>query len=442
MGNATLSPIAIDRRILKEAACSAELTRNLSVLCDGIGPRFAGTAGYRQAAEFMLGRFRACKLDNPHLEPFPFTAWRRGEPSTLAMLTPSVRDYDCYALCYSAATPAKGVTARVVDIGSGSEAEIKAKQRQIKGRFVLTTGTSGHRTAIYARCADLGAAGFILGSTMPGMLLQTGTVANGKGGAIPAVNIALESLLQIKRLASMPGGTAQLHLRVDVALEADVTWNVVGELRGTEVPDEWVLIGGHLDSHEIGPGAYDNGAGALMVMEVARLLARQRRYLKRTIRFIGFAAEEIGLLGSHYHAKAHAAELRKARFMLNCDTPMLGKPHGFGFHECPKAEAYLAGLSKAMGEPILFQNRHHCHSDHYPFILQRVPTAGVASGPQDPPVKHFYHMAADTADKVRIDDLQATAAFAARALLRIANDANWPDMQRSKAEVARWKREE
>jgi len=426
---------------LKDTADTAELARNLATLCDEIGPRFAGTAGYRQAAEFMLGRFRAYRLDHPHLEPFPFTAWRRGEPATLAMLTPSVRDYDCYALCYSAATPAKGVTARIVDIGSGSEAEIKARQRQIKGRFVFTTGTAGHRTAIYARCAEWGAAGFILGSSMPGMMLQTGTVANGKGGAIPAVNIARESLLQIQRLAAMSGAAPQLRLRVDAALAPDVTWNVVGELRGTEAPDERVLIGGHLDSHEIGPGAYDNGAGALMVMEVARLLARQRRRLKRTIRFVGFAAEEIGLLGSHYHAKAHAAELQKARFMLNCDTPSLGKPHGLGFHECPKGSAYLEKLSKAMGEPILFQNRHHCHSDHYPFILQRVPTAGVASGPQDPPVQHFYHMAADTADKVSLGALQETAAFAARVLLRIANDDAWPGMQRSKAEVARWKRE-
>ena len=436
-----VSPTAIDRRLLNAASDSAELTRNLSVLCDEIGPRFAGTAGYRQAAAFMLERFRACRLDQVHLESFPFTAWRRGEPATLAMRKPLNRDYGCYALCYSAATPEKGLTARMVDIGSGSEDEIAAKRRRIKGRIVLTTGSAGHRTGIYSRCVELGAAGFVLGSSMPGMLLQTGTVANGKGGDIPAVNIALESLLQIRRFAAVPGANPQLHLRVDATLEPDVTWNVIGELHGTAFPDELVLIGGHLDSHEIGPGAFDNGAGALMVMEVARLLATQRRYLKRTVRFIGFAGEEIGLLGSHYHAKVHAAELQNARFMLNCDTPALGKPHGLGFHECPKGEAYLAGLSEAMKEPLLYQNRHHCHSDHYPFILQRVPTAGVGGGPQEPPVQHFYHMAADTADKVRVEDLQAKAAFVARILMRIANDDNWPLAPRSKAQVARWKRE-
>ena len=112
-------------------------------------------------------------------------------------------------------------------------------------------------------------------------------------------------------------------LATDATIEQDTTWNVLGELRGSEYPDELVIMGGHLDSHEIGPGAFDNGAGVLMVIEAARLLAKQRTHLKRTIRFIGFAGEEVGLLGSHYHAKTHAAQLREARFMLNCVTPAL-----------------------------------------------------------------------------------------------------------------------
>ncbi len=432
---------SLDNQLLKDAADAVELTRNLATLCDGIGSRFAGTAGYRRAADFVLERFRAYRLENACLEPFAFTAWRRGAPASLAMLKPDRRDYDCYALPYCAATGEHGITAGIVDIGDGGVAAVEANRRRIQGRFILTDGAAGHRTVLYERCSALGARGFILSNPKPGMMLHTGTVADGKGGAIPAVSVAYESARQIQRLAADAKDALRLRLVVNATLEADTTWNVLGELRGSEHPDELVIIGGHLDSHEIGPGAYDNGAGVLMVMEVARLLARQRRYLKRTVRFIAFAAEEIGLLGSHYHAKAHAAELQKARFMLNCDTPLIGKPHGLGFHECPKGEACLAKLSEAMGEPIRYQNRHHCHSDHYPFILQRVPTAGVAGGNVEPPVQHYMHMAADTVDKIRVDALQDTAAFAARALLHIANDEQWPNMQRSKAEVARWKRE-
>lgn len=431
----------MEKKLLTDAADSVELTRNLATLCDGIGPRFAGTAGYRRAADFVLERFRDYRLENAHLEPFSFIAWRRGAPASLALIKPELRDIECYALPYSAATGENGVTAGIVDVGDGGAASVEANHRRIRGRFVLTDGAAGHRTVLYERCAALGARGFILSNPKPGMMLHTGTVANGKGGVIPAVSVAYESARLLQRLAADAGDALRLRLMVNATLEADTTLNVLGELRGSAHPDELVIIGGHLDSHEIGPGAYDNGAGVLMVMEVARLLARQRRQLKRTVRFIAFAAEEIGLLGSHYHAKSHAAELQKARFMLNCDMPSLGRPHGLGFHECPKGSAYLEKLSEAMGEPILCQNRHHCHSDHYPFILQRVPTAGVASGPLDPPLQQFIHMAADTVDKVPVAALQETAAFAACALLYIANDEQWPNMQRSKAEVARWKRE-
>jgi Zn-dependent M28 family amino/carboxypeptidase len=244
--------------------------------------------------------------------------------------------------------------------------------------------------------------------------------------------------LQIQRLAGKDEGVFQLTTHG--SLEPATTWNVVGELPGVEFPDELVVIGGHLDSHEIGPGAFDNAAGTVVVMEAARLLAKQRKHLKRTIRFIGFAGEEIGLLGSHCHAAKHAAELQKARFMLNCDMPSLGRPRGLAFHKCPKAEPYMALLAEQMETPVLCQNRAHCHSDHYPFILQGVPTAGVAGGKFGPAIQHFAHMAGDTPDKISLTDLRDTAAFIARMLVRAANDDQWPDMRRSAAEVSDWQR--
>jgi len=446
--------LAIDKRILADSGTCGEAGRNLFALCDRIGPRFAGSEGYRQAADFMLERFKAWKLDNAHLEPFEFTAWRRGEPARLSVewprpetssgratrsprspsaRPPIPRDYPCYGLPYGAATGAKGIKARLVDIGGGSPDEMAGKR--IKGRFVLTDGSSGHRKEIYARCVEAGATGFILGNRVKGMILGTGSVGDGCDGAIPAVSVAFESAQEIRRLAG--DGKARFHVVSAGACEPATTWNVVGELTGTESPDELVIMGGHLDSHDIGPGAFDNAAGAVMVMEAARLLAKQRKHLKRTVRFIGFAGEELGLLGSHYHAKAHAAELHKARFMLNCDTPGLRPPRGLGFHKCPRAEAYVSKLAEQMEAEVLCQNREHCHSDHYPFILQGVPTAGVAGGGSGVP--HFAHMAADTPEKIVVDDLRAASAFAARIVLRAASDEAWPRMRRSKAEVKEWR---
>jgi len=434
--------LAVDKRILADSGTSGRIEEDLFTLCDEIGPRFAGTDGYRRAAAFMRRRFEACKLERAALEPFEFTAWRRGDPARLTVALPGAladRAIPCYALPYSAATAARGITAGLVDIGAGSAEDIEAQRRKIKGRFVLTTSAGAHRTAIYARCESLGAAGFILGNSLEGMALNTGTIADGRGGAIPAVSIGCESMRQIQRLTRKH--RLRFTLTTDAALEQATTWNVVGELTGTEYPDELVLMGGHLDSHEIGPCAFDNGAGALMVIEAARLLAKQRRHLKRTVRFIGFAAEEIGLLGSHYHARTHAAALRKGRFMLNCDTPALGRPRGLAFHKCPKAAPYIAKLADQMETEIVCQNRAHCHSDHYPFILQGLPTAGVGGGRFGSPVQHFVHMAADTPEKICISDLRDAAAFAARILLRAASDESWPRMRRSAKEVKAWRAE-
>lgn len=426
----------IDRKLAACSMASSEVEDDLAVLCDVVGPRFAGTPGYRRAANFMKNRFRAYKLDRAELEPFEFTAWRRGRrPAGLTMISPVRRQFECYDLPYSAATGKRGITAEIIDIGGGSAAEIKSAGRRIRGRFVLTDGSAGHRTELYRRCSEKGAAGFILGNRVEGMMLHTGTVANGKGGAGPAVSIACETARQIQRMLRQ--GMVRMKLITESKLELAETWNVAGELTGVELPEELVIIGGHLDSHDIGPGAYDNACGSVLVIEVARLLASQRKHLKRTVRFIGFAAEEIGLLGSHQYARAHADELKKARFMLNCDTPSLGAPFGLAFHEYPAAESYIATIAKEMKMPLILQNRNHAHSDHYPFILQGVPTAGVGGGGALKN-KRFDHMAADTFDKVPVAELRETSAFIASMIMRAANDERWPAKRRTKAAVLRY----
>jgi len=425
--------LTIDREILADSGTSGESAENLFQLCDQIGPRFAGTEGYRRAAEFMLATFRRYELDNAGLEPFELSAWRRGEPAQLTMTAPLERPYPCYALPNGGGTVPEGIEAEVIDIGPGAKEDVEANQEDLEGRFALTTSRARHRTEVYEECALLGAAGFILANTADGMGLCSGTVTNGQEGTIPAVSIASESASQIQRLAGHR--RPRFRLIANASFEPATTWNVVGELRGTELPDELVIMGGHLDSHEIGPGALDNATGAVQVMEAARLLSRQRQQLKRTIRFIGFGAEEVGLLGSHYHAEKHASQLGQARFMLNSDCPPMASPKGLAFHRCPQAEPYVEMLAEQMETPIPFHDRFHCHSDHYPFVLQGLPTAGMAGGEFAPQIRSYGHMAADTPDKISLTDLREGAAFAARILLRAANDEQWPCMRRTPDQV-------
>ncbi|MFU8780503.1 MAG: M28 family peptidase [Kiritimatiellia bacterium] len=419
----------IDDAIIADAMKNGETGQHLFALCDGIGTRFAGTEGDRRAADLIRGTFNRYGLDRVQLEEFPFTAWRRGGGAQLRMLEPRACALPCYAMPYGAATRSDGIAATWVDIGSGSASEIEKNAAAIRGAFAITDGSSGPRKAIQRLCATAGSVGVLHGHKSDGALFKTGSVDDGKESPIPAVSITAETLAMLRRV-DRPG---RLHLAVDCFCEASTTYNVVGALCGTAKPDELVIMGGHYDSHDISPGAYDNATGVTLVMEVARLLAPFRQHLKRTLRFVAFGAEEMGLLGSHHHARTHAAALRKARLMLNCDTPCLGHPHGLGFHKCAEAEPLVQKLSAEMGEEILFGNRHHNSSDHYPFLRQGVITAGVGGKPGKSRGAAYYHTAADTLDKLEIDALSGTASFLARVLLRVCNDDRWPQLRHDAA---------
>lgn len=414
----------IDVAIRDAAHASDELKRNLYTLCDTIGPRFAGTEGDRRAAAFILEKFESYGLSHAHLEDFPFTAWRRGKGACLRLQEPANCELPSYAMPYGAPTDAAGITARWVDVGSGSEAEVAKVAASLKGAFALTDGSSGPRKDIQRRCAAAGAVGVLHGHSSDGMLFKTGSVDDGQESSICAVAIPAETLARLRRSPQ----SVTLHLVVDCHCEPATTSNVVAEIPGTEKPDEWIILGGHYDSHDISPGAFDNATGVTLVMEVARLLQPYQNQLKRTIHFVAFAAEEMGLLGSHYHARKHHDSLRKTRLMMNCDTPCMGTPHGLAFHKCAAAESYVQKLSEDMGEELRFANRQHNSSDHYPFLREGVLTTGIGGEVGKSRGGAYYHTAADTPDKLHLDELSDTAAFMARAIMRIANDPAWPTL--------------
>lgn len=419
---------ALDKIILGESGVSDECEQNLYKLCDEIGARFAGAPAYRRAADYMLNKFNEYGLEHTSLEPFEIMAWRRGEPARLCMTHPNTKTYRCLELPYSGSTPADGVTGDLYDLGNG-KGLTKKQVDGIKGRLVLSSAAGPDRRSLMAQCVEQGALGLILFSTAGGTSLRTGSITSDGSADLPAVVVSGEDALHMQRLAQ--GNTLRVKLNTFGRVEPAITWNVVGELPGKEAPDEWVIIGGHLDSHEIGPGAFDNGAGAVQVMEVARLLSHVRNDLKRTVRFVGFAGEEIGLSGSHYHAQKHEEALKKARFMLNSDMPGLSRPRGLVFHKCEGAEAYMRGLSRQMQTPISFNERMHRHSDHYPFVLKGLPTAGVGAGDFGGGVRPCIHMAEDTVDKLSVLDLRECSAFVARFLIRAANDDVFPLKRRS-----------
>ena len=423
----------IDRTIIADAFTSNETGEVLHTLCDAIGIRFAGTEGERLGAEYIARKFEEYGLDSVDIEEFGFDAWRRGDPARLSVVGEDARNIPCLALPYGAPTSPGGVTAKMVDIGPGAAEDVERCREDIRGSIVFTVATGAHRGEIYGRVVKAGAVGFVLHGRAPGMILPTGCVSFGKAGAIPAVGLAHESGLQIQRLSER--GDITLNLHTFDSFESGTSRNVVGELKGTRFPDEYVVVGGHMDSHDVAPGAVDNASGTTCVVETSRLLALQRGEVERSIRFITFGAEEVGLLGSYHHAKAHSDEMAAIRFMLNLDCLAMSRPKGLVLHKLPGGEEYAKRLRSEFKEPLPFYDRVHAHSDHFPFVLKGVPTGEIGGGSFDPRVKSFAHMAGDTADKVSLIDLREESALAARLLFRASNDPDWPFANRTPEEV-------
>lgn len=416
--------LAIDPALEQTSRDSDTLRRNLYHLCDTIGPRFSGTEGYRHAAQYMLELFKSYGLEQTQLEPFEIQAFRRGPDATLEMKFPAEERLACYELVYSAATGPDGAKANVLHLENGLPEHFKIHSDKITDQFVLITGGGRHRMDIYEDCVRHNAAGMIYTHHTPGMVLCSGSVGHGQPGDIPAVSIGREAGLKLARLAETQ--TVTLQLTTQSFCEPTTTWNVIGELPGTTHPDEFIIVGGHLDSHEIGPGAYDNGAGAVTVMEIARLLASQRQHLQRTIRFIGFAAEEVGLLGSAYHAEAHADELNRARLMFNCDMPGTNPPWIVAAHRFAAFEDYVPKLNASMNESIAYRLATHHHSDHYPFTRRGVPGLALCGSRSEIKNPGFGHTAGDTPEKLPTGGLAHGALLSARIILRAANEDDWP----------------
>lgn len=427
--------INVDRDIIADAYTSNETADVLHFLCDSIGVRFAGADGERLSAEYIASKFEQYGLDSVEIEEFKFEAWRRGDPALLSIVGDGTRNISCLALPYGAPTRPGGVTAKLIDIGPGAADDVERNKERIKGSIVLTEASGAHRSEIYGRVTEAGAAGFVMNSRTPGMILPTGCVSFGQPGALPAVGIAHESGLLLQRLS----GKSDVTLKIETydSFESGISRNVVGELKGTRFPDEYVVIGGHMDSHDVAPGAVDNASGTTCVVETARLLGRQADNVERTIRFVSFGAEEVGLLGSYHHTEAHADDMAAIRFMLNLDCLVMSRPKGLVFHKLPQAEGYVKELRAQINEPLPFVDGIHAHSDHFPFILKGVPTGEIGGGRFNPQVNSFCHMAGDTADKVSLIDLREESALAARLLFRASNDPNWPFTHRTAGEVSR-----
>src|SRR5262245_3533499 len=299
------------QRIIAAGLRSDGAYRKLAWLTDRIGPRLSGSENLEKAVRWCVDEMKRDGLDSVRAEKVMVPHWVRGEASG-RILTPAAHPMAILALGMSDGTPPQGITADVVEVSSLDE--LTSLGAAAKGKIVLfnkpiyANGGSdrGYGSAVGLRhsgavaAAKLGAVGMLIRSlaTADLRLPHTGAMAYEDGSPrIPAAAIAPEDAALIHRFLAA-GETVKVTFFLSCKTLPDAeSANVIGEVRGSEAPDEFVVIGGHLDSWDVGTGAQDDGAGCAISMEAIRLIRALGLKPKRTIRAVLFTNEENGLRG-------------------------------------------------------------------------------------------------------------------------------------------------
>ena len=410
-----------DKSLIAESWTSRDLYANLETLCD-FGSRFAGTLSEIQARDFIAEKFRAYGLTNVRFDPFEYLGWWRGKCG-LQVITPTPRVFDAISLVYSPSTPTGGLRAPIVDVGMGTEKEYARKKDLLKGKIVLCSsanpedGRAPHRREKYGWAVDAGAVGFVYTRHLPGGLPETGSLRAGRLGEIPAVAVSYETGAALKRSAEK--GETVVALDVQNESRPTTAWHVVGEVPGQT--SELIVVGAHYDGHDVSQGASDDATGTCLVLELARLFVPLKGQLRRTIRLMAFACEELGVLGSTEYVKKYRGEMKNIALMINLDGAVGGGRKGFTYSGLDDVEALLKKIAKETGYALKLSEKVVTASDNFPFFMEGVPAIMMMAKENDRALgRGFTHTAMDTLDKVHERDMKECAMVAARALLRLA----------------------
>ncbi|HEY0169788.1 MAG TPA: M20/M25/M40 family metallo-hydrolase [Pyrinomonadaceae bacterium] len=391
--------------------------RRLAWLTDRIGHRLSGSAALERAVEWATAEMRRDRLDNVRAEKVMVPHWVRGEES-LELVGPSSLKLSMLGLGGSEGTPAEGVTGEVVVVRNFDE--LDSLGEKVRGKVVLynvpftTYGqTVAYRGGGASRAARYGALAALVRSVTPVSLQtpHTGSLRYPENTArIPAAAVAIEGAELLQRMYER-GERPRVRLKMQARFLPDAeSANVVAELRGRERPEEVVLVGGHLDSWDVGQGAHDDGGGCVVSWEVVRLLKALNLRPRRTIRVVLFTNEENGLRGGTGYRDAHKAEVANHVLAIESDSGVY-RPTGFGLSAGASAQAradlqeiarLLSGIRADRIDP------DGGGADISPIMAEGVPGASLnVDG------SHYFdihHTHADTLDKVNPQEMAACVA--------------------------------
>ncbi|MGO9516661.1 MAG: M20/M25/M40 family metallo-hydrolase [Candidatus Korobacteraceae bacterium] len=429
IASTTLAFAQSNDRVMQEALKpSTPLQENLRVLADEIGGRLPGTPAMQKAIQWGVDAFKAAGADSVHTEEFTIPqSWAEGN-TEINVVAPVNFHVRAQSIAWS---PPLKTTARVVDVGMGTVVDF-ARAGDIADAIVLAHSdvlkTWEDLFNEYYRAPgiiDRAVKGKALAiaftsSREHDVLYRHINTSTGKIDVIPQVLLAREDAERVARLLAH-GDKVQMSISMPNKIGPPITTaNVVAELKGSELPNEIVILGAHLDSWELGTGALDNGCNAALVIDSLRAIKASGVRPRRTIRFILFSGEEEGLLGSRAYVHAHQNELDNIVAEVVLDEG-IGNITSFSTGGRKDVDAGLVPMLQpfAKWNSSEVTNDATVGTDNFDFMMEGVPT--LLPNQMEANYLVNYHATSDTYDKVDFTQLKKNEAMAAELVFELAN---------------------
>jgi len=422
----------VSLRIISEALSDSTAYERLAYLCDTFGPRLSGSNNLEESINWILKEMKKDGLDEVQGERVKVPSWKRGNES-VRLLRPFKKELAMLGLGSSVKTPRTGITADVVVVNDFNELERNAKK--VKGKIVLynvpfsTYGqTVTYRYEGASRAAKHGAVASLIRSIGSWSMNtpHTGNMSyDKKYKKIPAAALTIEDAMMLGRLFDRG---ERITMRID--MEAKMTgdrWsrNVVSQINGSLYPDEIVVVGGHIDSWDVGQGAHDDGGGCIAAWEVIRLIKELGLRPKRTIRCVLWTNEENGGKGNKAYRDMHMDELNDHVLAIESDGGVFA-PTGFGFTGSNEAKEIVKEIHELM-KPIKANNLTDWGraADVAPLNDEGIPVMSL--NVEGSKYFWYHHTDADTFDKVDYHEFtKCVAAMAIMAFVVADLDAPLP----------------
>jgi carboxypeptidase Q len=414
-------------RLVNAATNSHFAWNRLAELCDTFGARPCGSTNLEAAIDWILIQMREDGLENVRGEPVLVPHWVRGQESC-EMVSPRREPLPMLGLGGSVGTPPEGITAPVIVVTSFADLTNRADEAVGKivlfnAPFVSYGDTVRFRWSGAVQAAKAGAVACLIRSVTDYSLRTPHTGAMGYEKGVPKIPAAALTSEDAARIARMAGRGQPVSVRLVMSAETKPdaqSRNVIGEIRGREKPEEIVVVGGHIDSWDVGQGAQDDGGGCLAAWEALRLMKRLDLRPRRTVRCVLWTNEESSGRGGKGYRDAHGFELPAHVLAIESDNGTFA-PAGFGFTGSDAARALLRPVHEFVGNHLGAKriDNSGIEADTSPLLERGVPVMAihVPGGLY----MRYHHTEADTVDKVDPDDLAKCAAALAAMTFAVAD---------------------